>query len=125
MGDGAIFTNQVEVTPYLQNRNVIAHCQSHGIQVTGYMPLAVGKVMSDTTLKTIANEHGVSVAEVVLAWQLQQGLVTIPSSTKPANLACNLCALDLRLSAENMAAMAQLDRGERIAAPDFSPLWDQ
>lgn len=125
LGDGAIFTNQVEVHPYLQNRNVIAHCQSHGIQVTGYMPLAVGKVMSDTTLKTIANEHGVSVAEVVLAWQLQQGLVTIPSSTKPANLACNLRALDLRLSAENMAAIAQLDRGERIAAPDFSPLWDQ
>ncbi|MCT7655329.1 2,5-didehydrogluconate reductase DkgB [Oceanimonas sp. NS1] len=124
LGEGSILTNQVEVHPYLQNRRVIEHCQSRNIQVTGYMPLAVGKVMKDDVLQRIAERHEVSVAEVVLAWQLQQGLVTIPSSTKRVNLETNLNALRLELNDDDMADIASLEQGERIANPDFAPQWD-
>jgi len=124
LGADAIATNQVEVHPYLHNRRVIEHCQAQGIQVTGFMPLAVGKVMQDEVLQAIAAAHGASVAEVALAWQLQQGLVTIPSSTKRVNLETNLKAAELVLSAEEMAQIDRLDRGERIANPEFAPAWD-
>lgn len=124
LGAANIYTNQVEVHPYLQNDKVIAHCRANNIRVTGYMPLAVGRVMQDPTLLKIASSHNVSVAEVAIAWQLQQGLTTIPSSTKKVNLSTNLRALELTLSDDDMAAIKALNKGERIANPEFSPLWD-
>lgn len=124
LGENAIFTNQVEVHPYLNNSAVINHCQSKGIRVTGFMPLAVGKVMQDEILQTIAAAHNASVAEVVLAWQLQQGLITIPSSTKRANLETNLKSVALILSDAEMTQIYQLNQEERIANPDFAPEWD-
>lgn len=124
LGEGNIFTNQVEVQPYLQNRSVVQHCQARNVKVTGYMPLAVGKVMKDPTLAAIAEAHNASIAQVVLAWELQQGIATIPSSSNPVNLASNLKASTLTLSNHDMAQIATLERGERIANPDFAPEWD-
>ncbi len=89
LGEGVIATNQVEVHPYLTNEKVREACDKHGITVTGYMPFAVGKVLKDDTIIAIAEKHGVSAAEVVVAWELAHGLVTIPSSTKRKNLETN------------------------------------
>ena len=124
LGDGALLTNQVEVHPYLQNRTLINHCRQKGIAVTAYMPLAVGKVMDDHTLQSIAQKHHVTPAQVTLAWVLQQGLITIPSSTKQAHMEANLAAAELTLDTDDMAAIAALDSNERIADPDFAPAWD-
>ncbi len=124
LGQGALFTNQIEVHPYLQNQTVIRHCREKQVPVTGFMPLAVGKVMTDPVLQEIAAQHQVSIAEVVIAWQLQQGLITIPSSTKRRNQEINLNALNLTLTEADMARIATLDQGERIANPDFAPQWD-
>ena len=90
LGPEALLTNQVEVHPYFQNRRVVDHCQARGVSVTGYMPLAVGKVLEDATLARIAKEHGVTPAQVVLAWASARGIVTIPSSTQRTHLAGNL-----------------------------------
>ncbi|APE32291.1 2,5-didehydrogluconate reductase B [Halomonas aestuarii] len=124
LGPEALLTNQVEVHPFLQNRDVVAHCQSRGLTVTGYMPLAVGKVMEDATLKRIAEAHEATPAQVALAWTRARGVVTIPSSTKRDHLAGNLAALDLTLSEDELEAIAGLERGERIADPGFAPDWD-
>ncbi|MOA61050.1 2,5-diketo-D-gluconic acid reductase B [compost metagenome] len=51
-------------------------------------------------------------------------MTVIPSSTKRANLAANLGALEITLSSDEMAQIATLERGERCANPDFSPAWD-
>lgn len=124
LGPEALLTNQVEVHPFLQNREVVAHCQARGLTVTGYMPLAVGKVLEDETLKGIAEAHGVTPAQVALAWTRSRGVVSIPSSTRREHLAGNLAALDLTLDEDELGAIAGLDRGERIADPDFAPAWD-
>lgn len=123
-GGEHIVTNQVEVHPYLANRKVIRHCQNKGLQVTGFMPLAVGKVMKDPVLLEIAERHGVTPAQVALAWVAQQQVVVIPSSTKPEHQKANLAALDLELSEEEVARIDTLDANERIADPDFAPDWD-
>ncbi|MBB3139746.1 2,5-didehydrogluconate reductase DkgB [Halomonas organivorans] len=124
LGEGALLTHQIEVHPFLQNRPLIEHCERHGIAVTAFMPLAVGKVMEDDTLVRIARAHDASPAQIALAWLNQQGIVAIPSSTKAHNIRSNLAAFELTLDDEEMQAIAALDRGERIADPDFAPDWD-
>ncbi|MFJ3056245.1 2,5-didehydrogluconate reductase DkgB [Herbaspirillum sp. NPDC087042] len=125
VGAAEIATNQVEIHPFLQNRKVIEFARAHGIHLTAYMPLAYGRVMQDATLQQIAARHGVTPAQVALAWSLQQGFAVIPSSTKRDNLAANLEAVKIRLSDEDMSAIARLDRGERLANPGFAPQWDE
>jgi 2,5-diketo-D-gluconate reductase B len=124
VGADAIATHQLEVHPYLQNLKVRAFCRQHGIALTGYMPLAYGRVIQDPVLQDIARKHGATAAQVALAWQLQQDIAVIPSSTKRANLEANLAALTLRLDDADMASIAKLEDGGRIADPDFAPAWD-
>jgi len=124
VGAAEIATNQVELHPFLQNRKLAAFMREQGIHLTAYMPLAYGKVMQDAVIKRIAEAHGATPAQVTLAWLLQQGYAVIPSSTKRANLESNLAARGLTLSDAEMAEIATLDRGERLANPDFAPKWD-
>ncbi len=124
LGDTPIFTNQVEVHPFLANRKVVEHAQKLGITVTGYMPLAVGKVMEDETLQRIARDRHVSPAQVAIAWCVVRGIVPIPSSTRPKHQTANLNALNLQLTDQEIAEIDSLDRGERIANPEFAPAWD-
>lgn len=123
-GGENIVTNQVEVHPFLANKKVIKHCQSRGLTVTGYMPLAVGKVMDDAVMQAIARQHGVTPAQIALAWVAQQDIVVIPSSTRPEHQKANLGAMNLKLSDAEIAQIDALDQGERIANPDFAPDWD-
>lgn len=124
-GGENIVTNQVEVHPFLANRRVVEHCQAKGLQVTGYMPLAVGKVMNEPVLAQIAANHDVTPAQVALAWVVSRDIVVIPSSTKPAHQEANLKALSLSLGDDEIERIGRLDVGERIANPDFSPNWDE
>lgn len=125
LGADAIATNQIEVHPYLQNRALIAFLKDQGIHVTAYMSLAYGEVLKDPVIQAIADRHQATPAQVALAWALQQGYAVIPSSTKRENLASNLLAADLRLSEEDMAQIATLDRGQRLANPEsIAPDWD-
>ncbi|MGY3858463.1 2,5-didehydrogluconate reductase DkgB [Aeromonas intestinalis] len=124
LGPGAITHQQVEIHPLLQNRKVVAFCQEQGIALTAYMPLAYGKVLTEPLLLEIGKRHGVSAAQVSLAWLLAQGMTVIPSSTKRENQAANLAALEVTLTRDEMAQIATLERGERCANPDFAPAWD-
>lgn len=124
-GQENIATNQVEISPYLQNRKLAAFAREHGIHLTSYMTLAYGKAVQEPVLQQIAAKHGATAAQVALAWALQQGFSVIPSSTKRANLESNLNALTLRLDDEDLANIAKLDRNERLANPDgIAPQWD-
>ncbi len=108
VGAAEIATNQIELSPYLQNPALTAFLQDQGITVTSYMTLAYGKVLKDPVLAAIADKHQATVAQVALAWALQRGYSVIPSSTKRENLASNLLAQDLHLHADDMAAIAAL-----------------
>jgi 2,5-diketo-D-gluconate reductase B len=125
VGKGEIATNQIELSPYLQNTTLTAYLKEQGIPVTSYMTLAYGKVLKDPVLARIAGKHDATVAQVALAWALQLGYAVIPSSTKRENLASNLLARDLRLDADDMAAIAALERNGREVDPaGLAPQWD-
>lgn len=125
VGKGELATNQIELSPYLQNRRLATFLKEQGITVTSYMTLAYGKVLKDAVLARIADKHQATVAQVALAWALQLGYAVIPSSTRRENLASNLLARDLPLDAEDMAAIAALERNGREVDPaGLAPAWD-
>lgn len=125
VGANAIATNQVELHPYLQSPLLVAFAREQGIHLTSYMTLAYGKVLGDAAITAIAQTHGWTPAQVVLAWALQRGFAVIPSSTKRDNLQSNLLAPTLRLSDDEMARVDALDRGERLVNPEgLAPAWD-
>ncbi|KAA0893141.1 2,5-didehydrogluconate reductase DkgB [Pusillimonas sp. ANT_WB101] len=125
VGRENITTNQVEISPYLQNRKLAVFAREQGIHLTSYMTLAYGGVLNDPLLGEIATAHGATPAQIALAWALQQGYAVIPSSTRRENLQSNLNAVNIVLTDEDMARIATLDRGERQASPEgIAPEWD-
>lgn len=125
VGEGGLATNQIELSPYLQNHKLVAFLESRGIPVTSYMTLAYGKVLADPVLARIAQKYEATVAQVALAWALQMGYAVIPSSTRRENLASNLLAKDLELAYEDMAAIGMLERNGREVNPEgLAPAWD-
>jgi 2,5-diketo-D-gluconate reductase B len=124
VGAAEIATNQIEVHPFLQNKKVVEFARSKGIHITAYMPLAVGKVMADPLLNSIAERHKFGAAQIALAWLLQQGFAVIPSSTKRFHQELNLQARDIKLSEEEISQIARLEKNYRIANPDIAPAWD-
>ncbi|KMV36465.1 2,5-didehydrogluconate reductase DkgB [Franconibacter pulveris] len=125
VGAEQIATNQIELSPYLQNKKVAAWAKAHGIPVTSYMTLAYGKALEDEAIARIAAKHHATPAQVILAWALALGYAVIPSSTKRANLQSNLQAQQLTLDEEDMNAIAALDRNERLVSPEgLAPQWD-
>ncbi len=125
VGAENIATNQIELSPYLQNRKVVDWAREHDIHITSYMTLAYGKALSDEVIGRIAKKHNATSAQVILAWAMTLGYAVIPSSTKRENLQSNLHAQTLKLDAEDMAAIAALDCNDRLVSPEgLAPNWD-
>ncbi|MBA7843143.1 2,5-didehydrogluconate reductase DkgB [Klebsiella sp. RHBSTW-00484] len=125
VGAENIATNQVELSPYLQNRKVVDWAREHGIHITSYMTLAYGKALKDGVIARIAAKHNATPAQVILAWAMGEGYAVIPSSTKRENLASNLKALDLKLDDEDRQTIAALDCNDRLVSPEgLAPKWD-
>lgn len=105
--------NQVELHPWLQQSAVRADDAAHGILTEAWSPLARGRAIGNQTLDTIGARHGKTAAQVVIRWQLELGNVVIPKSVTPVRIRENFDVFDFTLSADDHAAIAALDSGER------------
>ena len=109
--------NQIEFHPHLQSPNVVDYCDENGIVVEAWSPLKAGQIIDDAELTTIAGSHGVTVAQVVLRWMLQRGIVAIPKSVTPSRIASNADLYGFELSDTEMATINAMDRNDRVG-PD-------
>jgi 2,5-diketo-D-gluconate reductase A len=110
--------NQVELHPYLQQVNLRAFNAGRGILTEAWSPLASGgAVLADPVITQIARAHGVTPAQAIIRWHLQLGNVVIPKSVTPSRISENFDVHGFQLTAEDMARIATLDRGERTG-PD-------
>jgi 2,5-diketo-D-gluconate reductase A len=115
--------NQVELHPYLQQRELRAFHAEHGIVTEAWSPLASGQeVLDDETIKGIAAKHGVTPAQAIIRWHLELGNVVIPKSVTPSRIAENFDVFGFALDAEDLEAFAALDRGMRTG-PDPDRFW--
>ena len=139
--------DQVELHPYLQQRELVAHAHQSGIKMTGYSPLGSKDrpeglkqkdepiVLEDRTIAEIAEAVDATAAQVLLAWALQRGTSVIPKSTHPKRLAENFAAASIELPSDAMAKIESIDKGRRYVTGEFwakegSPytvkeLWDE
>lgn len=123
--DGPLACNQCEYHPELDQSRVIEACRRHGLAFVSYSPLGKGKAFGNPTLREIAEAHGATPGQVVIAWHLAQpDVVAIPKTAKPERMRENLGALDLRLSDEDMRRLHGLARPDgRQIDPDWAPDW--
>ncbi len=123
--------NQVELHPVLQQPALVAFCASEGIHVTAYAPLGSGDrpafvkapdapvLLENPVIRSIAEAHGCTPAQVLLAWHVQRGISIIPKSVTPSRLRENLAAAQLELSTTELERIAGLDQGCRLIAGAF------
>ncbi|WP_310877449.1 aldo/keto reductase [Priestia megaterium] len=119
MKDGEVkpVINQVEYHPRLMQKELHAFCQKHDIQLEAWSPLMQGELLDNDVLKEIAEKHGKSVAQIILRWDLQNGVVTIPKSTKEHRIVENSSLFDFELDTEDVSKINELNQNHRVG-PD-------
>ena len=122
-----LVTNQCEYHPYLDQDRLMAACREHGMIFTAYSPIARGAILNDPVVGRIAKDKGVTPAQVVLRWDIQQeNVVTIPKSVTPERIRQNFDIFTFTLSGSEMEAITALSRTRklRVANPPVAPDWD-
>jgi len=109
--------NQMEFHPYLVQQDLIDFCAKKGIQYEAWSPLMKGKIIDIELLKNIALKYSKTTAQVVLRWEIQKGVITIPKSSNPNRIVENADLFDFELSTEDMRLIDRLDRNYRVG-PD-------
>ncbi|MFK9090835.1 aldo/keto reductase [Bacillus salipaludis] len=111
--------NQVEYHPHLTQKELQAFCVKEGIQLEAWSPLKQGQLLEEPVLVDIAHKYNKSVAQVILRWDLQNGVVTIPKSIKEHRIIENADVFDFELSAEDMEKIDGLNQDSRAGShPD-------
>ncbi len=125
--DVPIVVNQVEFHPFIKQQTLQTFLNNHHILLEAYSPLARGDVFENDIIKKIADHHGITPAQVSLAWILSdKNRVAIPKTANPKHLQGNLDAINVQLSADELQQIGSLARadGRKIEHPDYSPKWD-
>lgn len=122
--DHDIFANQVECHPLHQQEAVREASAAHDINVVAYSPLARGEVFNHPTISDVAGAHGVSEAQVSLAWLREHDITPIPKASSTAHLQDNWDSLSLDLTESELEELDALSEGARQIDPDFGP-WNR
>ena len=125
--DVPIAVNQVEFHPFIKQKTLQTFLNNHHILLEAYSPLARGDVFDNKIIKDIADKHGITAAQVSLAWILaDKHRIAIPKTSNPEHLQGNLDAIKVELNADELEKIGNLARsdGRKIKHPDYSPEWD-
>jgi len=109
--------NQIELHPRFQQRDKREFHKQHDISIESWSPLGSGRMLDDATVGAIARKHGKSIAQVIIRWHLQQGLIVIPKTTHRERMVENFDVFGFELDADDMARIDGLDqRDGRVGA---------
>ncbi len=123
--------NQIELHPYLQQNEMLEYCRANNVFLTAYSPLGSPdrpdvmkgpnepSLLENPVVAKIAEAHACSTAHVLLGWAVERGTAVIPKSTNLGRLTENLAAANLKLSKQEMAELAKLERGFRYVNGEF------
>ena len=109
--------NQMEFHPYLVQQNLLDFCSDKNIQYEAWSPMMQGRIFGIDIFKELANKYDKTIAQIVLRWDLQKGVITIPKSSKRDRILANADIFDFELTSEDMASLDSLDRDQRYG-PD-------
>ena len=109
-GGAAVQTNQVlyNLTRRGIEYDLLPWCKERGIPIRAYSPIEQGRLLGDSTLQLIAEQHGATPAQIALAWVLrQQGMIAIPRASNPEHVQENRAALDIKLTQNDLQLLDQ------------------
>ncbi|MFJ8104007.1 aldo/keto reductase [Lysinibacillus sp. NPDC096212] len=109
--------NQIEFHPHLTQKEVRAYCKEKGIQVEAWSPLMNGSLLEESLIQQLASKYAKTPAQIVLRYDVQHGVVTIPKTMTPARMTENLTVFDFALAEEEMTQLDALNDGLRCG-PD-------
>ncbi|WP_025689471.1 aldo/keto reductase [Paenibacillus zanthoxyli] len=109
--------NQVEFHPYLSQKELLQFSRENSIQLEAWAPLMQGGLLSQPLLQAIAAKYGKSVPQIILRWDLQHGVITIPKSTKEHRIIENASVFDIELNQDEMNQIDALNQNRRVG-PD-------
>lgn len=109
----APMVNQVECHPRLTQKDLLSYCQEHHIQLEAWSPLGRGRMLDEPTLMELAARYQKTVAQIILRWNLQSGIVTIPKSVREERIIENADIFDFELSKEDMSMIDSMNRNHR------------
>jgi diketogulonate reductase-like aldo/keto reductase len=111
--------NQVELHPWLQQAELREKHRGLGIRTEAWSPLGRGQVLADPVVIALAAEHGRTPAQIILRWHVQLGNIAIPKASSEKRIRQNLDVFGFSLSGRDMAALEELERGQRTGShPD-------
>lgn len=111
--------NQIELHPKLAQTELRDFAAKHDMHIEAWAPLMQGGLFENEVLTEMAEKHGKSIAQIVLRWHLQNGIIVIPKSTKPHRIKENAGLFDFELSQQDMELIDSLDEHLRVGAdPD-------
>ncbi len=122
--DAPVFANQVECHPLLPQTELREVCGDHDIELVAYSPLARGEVFDVPEVQQVAAAHGVSEAQISLAWLREKGVTAIPKATGGDHVADNWSSLAVDLTDEELELLDGIDRTHREVDPDIGPWHD-
>ncbi|GAB3057944.1 aldo/keto reductase [Salinicoccus sesuvii] len=106
--------NQLEYHPYLAQREMRAYCEAQDIQLEAWAPLNRGGVFKEPIIQELAGKYDKTPAQIILRWDVQNGVSTIPKSATPSRIVENIDIFDFKISDEDMKRIDALDRNQRI-----------
>lgn len=110
--------NQIELHPRFQQRGSREFHKRHDIKIESWSPLGSGRLLADPTLGEIAKKHSKSVAQVIIRWHLQEGLIVIPKSIHQDRIAANFDVFDFELDAGDLQTIRGMDSADGRTGPD-------
>ncbi|MGA0604382.1 aldo/keto reductase [Phenylobacterium sp. VNQ135] len=109
--------NQIELHPRFQQKAARAANAAHGVRTESWSPLGQGRLLTDPVIANVARKHGVTPAQAIIRWHVDNDLIVIPKSVTPSRIRENFEVFGFRLDADDLAAIAALDDPEgRIGA---------
>ncbi len=109
--------NQMEFHPYLVQQPLLDFCNANRIQYEAWSPMMQGRIFKDPAFQELAGKYQKTIAQIVLRWDLQKGVMTIPKSSKKERILANADLFDFEISLEDMKFLDAMDQGKRFG-PD-------
>lgn len=112
--------NQVEFSPFLYQKDLLAFCRAKGIEVEAYSPLTRGEKLAHPAVASVAKKYHKTSGQIMIRWALEHGMIVIPKSVRKERLAENAAVFDFKIDALDLAVLDGLNEDFRCN-PDWNP----